>query len=364
MLNQHALDPAAMKIEDREIGRGCPPFVIAEMSGNHNHSLESAMAIVEAAAAAGADAIKLQTYTADTITLDVSSGPFLISDEKSPWAGRRLHELYQEAHTPWAWHKPLFERARQLGLIAFSTPFDPTAVDFLEDLNVPAYKVASFELVDLPLIEKIARTGKPMIMSTGMATLAEIDEAVQAAGRHVPMVGGGAARIALLKCSSAYPAAPAEMNLSTIPHLSAAFGLPVGLSDHTLGIAVPVTAVALGACIIEKHLALSRKLPGPDVAFSLEPDEFRDMVAAVRTAHEAVGRVDYGVSPREAASREFRRSLFVTKDVRAGESFSSDNVRSVRPASGLPPKFLGQVLGRAANRDLTAGTPLSWEFIG
>jgi N-acetylneuraminate synthase len=347
-----------MRIQDREIGWGCPPFVIAEMSGNHNHSLDDAMAIVEAAAAAGADAVKLQTYTADTITLDVSSGPFVISDPQSPWAGRRLHELYQEAHTPWVWHKPLFERARQLGLIAFSTPFDPTAVDFLEELEVPAYKVASFELVDLPLIEKIARSGKPMIMSTGMATLAEIDEAVQAARR------GGATRIALLKCSSAYPAAPAEMNLSTIPHLSAAFGLPVGLSDHTLGLAVPVTAVALGACIIEKHLALSRKLPGPDVAFSLEPDEFREMVAAVRAAQQAVGRVDYGVSPREAASREFRRSLFVTKDVAAGQRFTADNVRSVRPANGLAPKYLGQVLGRTATRDIAAGTALAWNMIG
>jgi len=357
MSNQRLFDPNPMRIQDREIGWGRPPFVIAEMSGNHNHSLDAAMAIVEAAAAAGADAIKLQTYTADTITLDVSSGPFVISDEKSPWAGRRLHELYQEAHTPWDWHKPLFDRARQLGLIAFSTPFDLTAVDFLEELNVPAYKVASFELVDLPLIEAIAHTGKPMFMSTGMATLGEIDEAVQAARR------GGATQIVLLKCSSAYPANPAEMNLSTIAHMSAAFGLPVGLSDHTLGIVVPVTAVALGACMIEKHLALSRELPGPDVAFSLEPNEFRDMVSAVCTAQQAVGKVDYGVSPREAASREFRRSLFVTRAIAAGERFTHDNVRSVRPASGLPPKCLEQVLGRKANRELEAGTPLRWEVI-
>jgi pseudaminic acid synthase len=358
MLNPCPRDLRPMKIRDREIGPGRPPFVIAEMSGNHNQSLDSAMAIIEAAAAAGADAVKLQTYTADTITLDVSSGPFVISDPDSPWAGRRLHELYQEAHTPWKWHPAIFDRARQLGLLAFSTPFDPTAVDFLEECGVPAYKVASFELVDLPLIEKIARTGKPMIMSTGMATLAEIDEAVQAARR------GGATQIALLKCSSAYPAAPSEMNLLTIPHLSAAFGLPVGLSDHTLGLAVPVTAVALGACIVEKHLALSRKQPGPDVAFSLEPDEFREMVAAVRAAQEAVGSVDYDVSPREAASREFRRSLFVTRDVLAGERFTHENVRSVRPASGLPPKFLDKVLGRTATCDLKAGTPLDWKIIG
>jgi pseudaminic acid synthase len=351
-------DMHTFHLAGREIRNGGRPFVIAEMSGNHNQSLDTALEIVQAAADAGADAVKLQTYTADTITLDVSSGPFVISDPQSPWAGRRLHELYQEAHTPWEWHKPLFDRARELGMVAFSTPFDATAVDFLEDLDVPAYKVASFEVVDLPLIEKMARTGKPMIMSTGMATLAEIDEAVVAARQ------GGARQIALLKCSSAYPAAPAEMNLSTIPHLAAAFGLPTGLSDHTQGLAVPVTAVALGACIIEKHLALSRKLPGPDVAFSLEPGEFREMVAAVRTAQEAVGFVDYGVSPREAASREFRRSLFVTRDIAAGERFTHENVRSVRPAAGLPPKYLDQVLGRAANCDLKAGTPLDWNWIG
>lgn len=342
----------------REIRPGGPPLVIAEMSGNHNQSLETALEILQAAADAGADAIKLQTYTADTITLDVADGPFVISDPASPWAGKRLYQLYQEAHTPWEWHKPLFDRARALGLIAFSTPFDPTAVDFLESLDVPAYKVASFEIVDLPLIEKIARTGKPMIISTGMATLAEIDEAVQAAQ------GAGATNIALLKCSSAYPASPAEMNLRTIPHLAEAFGLPVGLSDHTLGIVAPVAAVALGACIVEKHLALSRQLPGPDVAFSLEPQEFRAMVDAVRMASQSVGRVDYGVSPREAASRAFRRSLFVTRHVRRGEPFTPENVRSVRPADGLPPKYLGQVLGRRATRDLEAGTPLDWQCIG
>ncbi len=252
----------------------------------------------------------------------------------------------------------MFDRAKALGLLAFSTPFDPTAVDFLEGLGVPAYKVASFEIVDLPLIEKIARTGKPMIISTGMATLAEIDEAVAAAR------GAGAREIALLKCSSAYPASPAEMNLKTIPHLAEAFGLPVGLSDHTLGTAVPVAAVALGACIIEKHLALSRSQPGPDVAFSLEPHEFRAMVEAVRMAQQAVGGVSYGLSPREAAGRAFRRSLFVVRDVRSGEVFTADNVRSVRPADGLPPKYLAQVLGRRATQDLQAGTPLRWEHLG
>jgi N-acetylneuraminate synthase len=349
---------ASLNIAGREVRLGGDPLVIAEMSGNHNQSLDNAMAIVEAAARAGADAIKLQTYTAETITLDVAGGPFVIRDEDSPWAGKRLFALYDEAHTPWEWHAALFARARELGLLAFSTPFDPTAVDFLESLDVPAYKVASFEIVDLPLVEKIARTGKPMIISTGMATLAEIDEAVQAARR------AGAGEIALLKCSSAYPASPAEMNLSTIPHLAEAFGVPVGLSDHTLGVAVPVAAVALGACIIEKHLALSRSMPGPDVAFSLEPEEFREMVEAVRTAQKAVGRVDYGVSPREAASRAFRRSLFIVKDVRGGEPLTAENVRSVRPADGLPPKHLAQVLGRRAARDLKAGTPLCWEHIG
>jgi pseudaminic acid synthase len=345
-------------IGDREIRQGGPPFVIAEMSGNHNRSLENAMALVEAAAEAGADAIKLQTYTADTITLDVRTGPFVISDPNSPWLGRKLYELYQEAHTPWEWHRPLFERAKELGILAFSTPFDPTAVDYLEALSVPAYKVASFELVDLPLIEKIASTGKPMIISTGMGALAEIDEAVQAAR------GAGARDIALLKCSNAYPARPEDMNLHTITHMAEAFGLPAGLSDHTLGIAVPVAAVALGAAIIEKHLARSRSEPGPDVAFSLEPHEFREMVEAVRIAQKAAGRVDYGLSAREAASRAHRRSLFVTRNVKAGETFSVHNVRSVRPGSGLPPKHLPQVLGRQANRDITAGSPLAWEMIG
>jgi N-acetylneuraminate synthase len=350
-------EPAAIKIAGREIRQGGPPLVVAEISGNHNQSLERAMAILQAAADAGADAAKLQTYTADTITLDVVGGPFVISDPQSPWAGKRLYDLYQEAHTPWEWHKPLFDRARQLGLLAFSTPFDPTAVDFLESLDVPAYKVASFELVDLPLVEKIARTGKPMIISTGMATLSEIGEAVEAARR------AGATEIALLKCSSAYPASPEEMNLATIPHLAQAFGVPAGLSDHTLGLAVPVAAVALGAAIVEKHLALSRSEPGPDVAFSLEPREFRAMAEAVRAAQQAVGRVDYGVSPREAASRAFRRSLFVAQDVRAGDLFTPQNVRSVRPADGLPPRCLADVLGRQAARDIQTGTPLTWNLV-
>jgi N-acetylneuraminate synthase len=348
----------SIRIGERTICNGGDPLVIAEMSGNHNQSLDTALAIVQAAAEAGADAIKLQTYTADTITLDVRSGPFVITDKNSPWVGRNLYELYHEAHTPWEWHEPIFQRTKELGLLAFSTPFDPTAVDFLEDLAVPAYKVASFELVDLPLIEKIARTGKPLIMSTGMATLAEIDDAVRTAR------SAGAKEIVLLKCSNAYPAQPEEMNLRTIPHMAGAFDVPTGLSDHTLGVAVPVAAVALGAAVIEKHFTLSRNLPGPDVAFSLEPHEFRDMVEAVRVAQRATGRVDYGMSEREAASRAHRRSLFVVRDIRAGEPFTDHNVRSVRPSDGLPPKFLRQVLGRHATQDLKAGTPLDWRQIG
>ena len=349
---------ASLSIGNHEIRQGGRPLVIAEMSGNHNQSLETALAIVQAAADAGANAIKLQTYTADTITLDVNGGPFVISDERSPWAGQRLYDLYDQAHTPWEWHAPIFARAKELGLLAFSSPFDFTAVDFLESLDVPAYKIASPEIVDLPLIEKVARTGKPIIMSTGMATLAEIDEAVQAAR------GAGAREIVLLKCCSAYPAAPEEMNLHTIPHLAAAFDMPTGLSDHTLGWAVPVTAVALGACVIEKHLALSRSLPGPDVAFSLEPAEFKAMVAAVRIAHQALGKVDYSLHPREAPSRACRRSLFIVADVRRGEPFTVQNVRSVRPADGLPPKYLAQVVGRKATRDLAAGSALAWDMIG
>jgi N-acetylneuraminate synthase len=348
----------AIKIGGRVIRNGGDPFVIAEMSGNHNQSLDTALQILQAAADAGADAVKLQTYTADTITLDVRTGPFVITDEYSPWVGRKLYDLYEEAHTPWDWHKPLFDRAKELGILAFSTPFDFTAVDFLESLDVPAYKVASFEMVDLPLIEKIAATGKPMIMSTGMASLAEICEAVDAAR------GAGAKEIALLKCSNAYPAQPQEMNLRTIQHLAEAFQVPTGLSDHTLGSAVPVTAVALGASVIEKHLALSRSLPGPDVAFSLEPHEFGEMVAAVRMAQEAIGQVDYGVSARELASRKHRRSLFACRDIVAGEEFTPENVRSVRPADGLPPKHLHSLMGRQAKRDIKAGTPMNWDLIG
>jgi pseudaminic acid synthase len=346
-----------MKIAHQTIDPAAPPFIIAEMSGNHNQSLDKALEIVEAAAAAGAQALKLQTYTADTMTLDISEGGFFIKDEQSPWKGKSLYDLYNLAHTPWEWHEPIMERARELGMICFSTPFDRSAVDFLESLDVPAYKIASFEIVDLPLIRYIAEQGKPIILSTGMTTLAEIDEAV----RTIREAGNN--QIALLKCTSAYPAPPEEMNLRTLPHLAEAFGVPVGLSDHTLGIATSVAAVALGACIIEKHFTLSRADPGPDSAFSLEPHEFKAMVDAVRETEKALGSVCYEVSEREKASRVFRRSLFVVKDIEAGEEFTEENVRSIRPGYGLPPKYLSAVLGRKAAGKITRGTPLSWDLI-
>jgi N-acetylneuraminate synthase len=343
-------------IRDRPIQAGQPTYVIAELSANHNQSFDQAVELIKAAKECGADAVKLQTYTPDTITID-ADGPLFTHAVDSLWAGTRMYDLYREAYTPWEWQPKLKAIADELGLDLFSTPFDPTAVDFLERMDVPAYKVASFELVDLPLIEKIACTGKPIIMSTGMATLAEIADAVEAA-RHA-----GAGSLALLKCTSAYPAAPDEMNLRTIPHLADAFGVPVGLSDHTLGIAVPVAAVALGACVIEKHFTLSRAEPGPDSAFSLEPHEFRDMVQGVRTAERALGTIHYGLSGKDQSSRAFRRSLFVVKDVKAGEPFTEENVRSIRPGHGLPPKFLGAIVGRRASADLAPGTPLHWGLL-
>lgn len=345
-----------MKIAGREIGNGAPAYVIAELSANHHQRFDDALAIVRAAKDAGADAIKLQTYTADTLTLESDKEYFRIG-KGTIWEGRTLHDLYREAFTPWEWQPKLKAAAEELGMHCFSSPFDDTAVDFLETLDVPAYKIASFELVDLPLIERVARTGKPLIMSTGMATRDEIAEAVTAAR------GAGATEIALLKCTSAYPARFDEMNLRTIPDMSAAFGVPVGLSDHTLGSAVPVAAVALGACIIEKHLTLSRATPGPDSAFSLEPAEFAQMVADVRAAGQALGQPSYEVSENESASRIFRRSLFAVRDVRAGEVFTAENVRSIRPAHGLAPKHLREVLGRIASRDIERGTPLTWDLV-
>jgi pseudaminic acid synthase len=345
-----------MKILDRKIGPGEPAYIIAELSANHHQKYEAAVELLHAAKDAGADAVKLQTYTADTITFNSKSEYFQIKSG-TLWDGKTLYDLYQEAYTPWEWQPKLKLEADHLGIHLFSSPFDFTAVDFLEKMKVPAYKVASFELVDLPLIQKMAKTGKPLIMSTGMATRDEIKEAVNAAK------AGGAKDIALLKCTSAYPAPAEEMNLRTIADLSKAFGLPVGLSDHTLGIEVPVAAVALGANLVEKHIVASRAAGGPDSAFSLEPWEFKAMVRAVRNAEKSLGQVHYGPAPHEKKNTGFRRSLFVVKDMRAGEVFTAENTRSIRPANGLPPKHLNEVLGRKAKNDIKAGTPLQWDSI-
>lgn len=343
-------------INGRQIGEGKPVYVVAEMSANHSQDLDQAVQILNAAKEAGADAVKLQTYTPDTMTISCDNEYFQIG-KGTLWEGRNFYDLYNEAYTPWEWQPKLKAIADDFGMDLFSTAFDSSAVDFLEDMGVPVHKVASFEIVDIPLIEKMAWTGKPLIISTGMATLGEIDEAVQAASN------AGANQIALLKCTSAYPAPPEEMNLRTISHLAEAFGLPVGLSDHTLDIAVPVAAVALGACIIEKHLTLSRDMLGPDSAFSLEPQEFKPMVEAVRKAEKALGTVHYGVSEQEAQSRNFRRSLFVVKDVKQGEAFTEENVRSIRPGHGLLPKYLPDVLERRAAQDIGRGTPLAWGLL-
>lgn len=343
-------------IGNRLIGDGEPVFIVAELSANHRQRLDVAVETIKAVKKAGADAVKLQTYTPDTITIDCDNEYFQIR-HGTIWDGKTLHELYREAYTPWEWQPKLKTIANDLGLDLFSTPFDKTAVDFLEKIDVPAYKIASFELVDIPLIQYVARTGKPIILSTGMATLAEIDEAVTAA------IEEGCKEIALLKCTSAYPTDPMEMNLRTIPHMAEAFSVPVGLSDHTLGIAVPVAAVALGACIVEKHFTLSRSIPGPDSAFSLEPQEFKAMVDAIRITEKALGEVQYKVTENEAASRVFRRSLFVTKDMIAGELFTEDNVRSIRPGYGLHTHFQKNIIGRKAAENIPAGTPLQWRLI-
>jgi pseudaminic acid synthase len=350
------METPVITINGRRIGAGLPVYVIAEMSANHNQNLDEAIKLIEAASHAGADAVKLQTYTPDTMTIASNNEYFRISGG-TLWDGKNLYELYAEACTPWEWYPKLMEAARSLGIDIFSTAFDATSVDFLESMATPVQKIASFENVDLPLIRKMAGTGKPLIISTGMASLAEIDEAVSTAR------GAGAKEIALLKCTSSYPAPPEEMNLRTIPHLSAAFHVPVGLSDHTMGVAVPVAAVALGACIVEKHFTLSRSVPGPDSAFSLEPHELKEMVAAIRTAEKATGSVHYGVSQREAKSKVFRRSLFVVKDVEAGEPFTGQNVRCIRPGHGLHPRYLDEILGRRAARSAEMGTPLSWDLV-
>lgn len=349
--------PCNIDLNGRRVGPAELVYIIAEVSANHNQDFDQAVQLIHAAKDAGADAVKLQTYTPDTLTIDCDNEHFQIG-KGTIWEGRNLYDLYAEAYTPWDWQPRLKKIAEDLGLDLFSTPFDETAVDFLEDMDVPAYKIASFELVDFALIRRVALTGKPIIMSIGMATLGEVDEAV----RTFREAGGK--DLALLKCTSAYPAAAAEMNLRTIPHLSQAFGLPVGLSDHTMGIAVAVAAVALGACIVEKHFTLSRDIPGPDSTFSLEPHEFKLMSDAIRIAEQAVGEVRYGSGESEESSRVFRRSLFVVKDIRRGEVFTLDNVRSIRPGHGLHPRFLENVLGCRVTRDVARGTPLAWEFVG
>lgn len=344
-------------IANRKIGPGHEPFIIAEMSGNHNQSLDRALKIVEAAAKAGAHALKLQTYTSDTMTIDVGEGEFFIDDPKSLWKGTSLYKLYQEAYTPWEWHKPIFDRCKELGMIAFSTPFDPSAVEFLESLDVPAYKVASFENTDLPLIKKIAATGKPVIASTGMATIAEIDDLVQTAR------AAGCQDLVLLKCTSTYPASPKNTNVMTIPHMRELFKTQVGLSDHTMGIGVSVAAVALGATVIEKHFTLARKDGGVDSTFSMEPHELEALVIETKRAWEGMGSVSYGPTTDEKKSMQFRRSLYVTTDLKAGDVLTEKNLRIIRPGKGLAPKFYDLVLGKRVMRDVRRGTPLNWDLL-
>lgn len=346
-----------MKIGDIQIGDSHDPLIIAEVSGNHNGSLERALAIVDAVADAGVQAVKLQTYTADTMTLPLSRDEFSVQDPKSLWAGRSLYELYQEAHTPWDWHEPIFAHARKRGLLAFSSPFDATAVDLLEALDVPAYKIASFENIDLPLIARVAMTGKPMIISTGLATLGEIDEAVRCARDN------GCQQLALLKCTSSYPADPADSNLRALPLLAENFGLPVGLSDHTLGIGAAVASVALGARIIEKHVTLDRSDGGVDSAFSLEPAEFAQLREATAVAVRSLGQARLQRTAAEENSLVFRRSLYICKDLRAGDVLTEENLRAIRPGLGLPPKYLSSLLGRKVGRDVGQGTPMQWNLL-
>jgi len=344
-------------ISGKKIGIKQAPFIVAEMSGNHNQSIDRALQIVEAAAGCGVNAIKLQTYTADTLTLDVNDGDFFIDDPDSLWKGKSLHELYQQAYTPWEWHKPIFDRCKKLGLICFSTPFDDTAVDFLESLDVPCYKIASFENTDLPLIRKVAATGKPMIISTGMATVAELDETVRVARE------AGCKEIILLKCTSTYPATPENSNLLTIPHLQQLFDCQVGLSDHTMGIGSAIASVALGATFIEKHFTLSRADGGVDSAFSMEPDEMKQLVMETERAWQALGRINYGPGEKEQASLKFRRSLYISQDMKAGDVLSPENLRIVRPGFGLEPKYYELVLGKSVKKDVEKGAALSWKML-
>ncbi len=344
-------------IENREISQNVTPFIIAEMSGNHNQSFDRAVELIEAAAKTGVHAIKFQTYTADTMTLNISSDDFLISDSKSLWNGRNLYELYEEAHTPWEWHERLFSHVKKLGMIPFSSPFDKTSVDFLESLGVPCYKVASFECTDLPLVGHIASKGKPMIISTGMASVAEIDETVRTAKEN------GCDDIILLKCTSTYPANPNNSNILTIPHLRKLFDCEIGLSDHTMGLGVSVASVALGATVIEKHFTNKRSDGGVDSAFSMEPNELKSLVVETERAHQALGKINYGPLNDEVKSLIHRRSIYVTKDLKAGEILSDENIRVIRPGYGLEPKYFDLVVGRKIRKDVRMGTALTWDII-
>jgi len=346
-----------IKIQDREIGVNSSPFIVAEMSGNHNQSLDRALEIVEAAAKAGVHALKLQTYTADTMTLDLAEGEFFIDDPNSLWHGHSLYKLYEKAHTPWEWHKPIFDRCQELGIIGFSTPFDATAVDFLESLDVPCYKIASFENTDLPLIRKVASTGKPMIISTGMASVAELDETIRTARE------AGCSDLILLKCTSTYPATPENSNILTIPHLRDLFNVQVGLSDHTMGIGVAVASIAMGATFIEKHFTLRRADGGVDSAFSMEPEEMAQLVVETERAWQALGQVQYGTTSVEQSSVIFRRSIYVSEDIKPGDTFNEKNLRVIRPGYGLPPKYYSLLLGQKARRPLKKGTPITFSVI-
>jgi pseudaminic acid synthase len=346
-----------IKIEDRVIGLNCSPFIVAELSGNHNQSLDRALALVNAAANAGVDAVKLQTYTADTMTLDLKEREFFINDHKSLWHGKSLYELYKEAHTPWEWHKPIFERCRKLGLICFSTPFDDTAVNFLEGLGTPCYKIASFENTDTRLLRKVANTGKPVIISTGMASLSDLEETVNTIRK------ASYNNFVLLKCTSSYPASPKNANILTIPHLREMFNCHVGLSDHTLGIGVAIASVALGASVIEKHLTLNRGDGGVDSAFSLEPSEMKMLVKETKRAFQGLGKIIYGNVKDEVGSMTFRRSLYFVKDIEKGEKITKDNMRAIRPGYGLPVKYYDFLLGKKVKRDVTRGMALTWEII-
>ncbi len=345
-------------IAGKKIGLNHLPFIIAEMSGNHNQSLERALEIVDVAARTGAHALKIQTYTPDTMTLDLDEREFHISDPKSLWAGTSLYKLYGKAYTPWEWHKPIFDRARELGMIAFSTPFDDTSVDFLEKLDVPCYKIASFENTDLPLIRRVASTGKPLIISTGMASIAELDDTVKAAR------DAGCRDLILLKCTSTYPATPNNTNILTIPHMRELFGCEVGLSDHTMGIGVSVASIALGATVIEKHFTLNRTDGGVDSTFSMEPAEMAHLVLETERAWQAIGHVSYGATEAEQKSIVFRRSLYIVQDLKAGDVLTKDNVRAIRPGLGLATKYLDVILNKTLNRDVVKGTALSWDLIG